>query len=124
VRYGLEPVRDQFLALGEHAEEFLRGLTSNRTKNSGFHARYILQQKERYHCDDINRALAHAARYHAYDCKAVERILLAKAQPRTLESIRNEEADRQLRAAMPRIEQRPLADYSVLLKLANKEDAP
>ena len=103
------------MELGEHTEEFLRGLKSSQPKNSGFHARYILHLKERYNCDDINSALGHACRYHAFDCKAVERILLSKAQPRTLESIRNERAAQELRKALPRINQRPLEEYSVLL---------
>ncbi|MDP3283096.1 MAG: IS21 family transposase [Desulfobacterales bacterium] len=116
VRYGLEPVREQFLELGGHAEEFLRGLHLIQPKNPGFHARYILRQKEQYHADDINQALGHACRYHAYDGKAVERILFARAKPRTLESIRNEQAAIQLRAALPKITQRSLAEYSILLK--------
>lgn len=114
IRYGLEPVRDQFLELGCHAEEFLRGLQFTQPKNPGFHARYILHNKENYNADDINMALGHACSYRAYDCKAIERILAAKAQPRTLESIRNEKAAEQLRAALPKINQRPLTDYSVL----------
>lgn len=84
-------------------------------KNAGFHARYILHLKERYHCDDISSALAHACRYHAYDCKAVERILAAKAAPRTLESLRNEQASKELRLALPQIKQRPLEEYGLLL---------
>jgi transposase len=115
IRYGLEPVREQFLAMGDCADEFLRGLQHLDSKNPGFHARYILHLKERYLSDDINRALGHACRYHAYDCKAVERILATKANPRTLESIRNERAAKQLRAALPKINQRSLADYGVLL---------
>jgi len=125
IRYGLEPVREQFLKLGEDAGEFLRGLQLTHSKNPGFHARYILHLKERYHSDDINRALGHACRYHAYDCKAVERILATKARPRTLEAIRNERAAEQLRAALPKINQRSLADYSVLFTLPNHpEDNP
>ena len=125
IRYGLEPVREQFLKLGEDAGEFLRGLQLTHSKNPGFHARYILHMKERYHSDDINRALGHACRYHAYDCKAVERILATKARPRTLEAIRNERAAEQLRAALPKINQRSLADYSVLFTLPNHpEDNP
>jgi len=116
-RYGLESVQTQFLELGEQAEDFLRGVKSSHTKNAGFHARYILHLKERYHCDDINSALAHACRYHAYDCKAVERILAAKATPRTLESLRNERAAKELRRALPQIKQRPLEEYAVLLNL-------
>jgi hypothetical protein len=125
IRYGLEPVREQFLALGEEAEEFLRGLQQTHSKNPGFHARYILHLKERYHSDDINQALGHACRYHAYDGKAIERILTAKSTPRTLESIRNERASEQLRAALPKINQRSLAEYSVLFTLPNHpEDKP
>jgi len=125
IRYGLEPVREQFLELGEDAGEFLRGLQLTHSKNPGFHARYILHLKERYHSDDINRALGHACRYHAYDCKAVERILATKARPRSLEAIRNERAAEQLRAALPKINQRSLADYSVLFTLPNHpEDNP
>ena len=114
LRYGLEPMRDQFLQLGDNAEEFLRGLALKNPKNPGFHARYILHLKERYTCDGINLALGHACRYHAYDCKAVERILAMKATPRTLESVRNEKATKQLRAALPKIKQRPLNDYAGL----------
>lgn len=125
VRYGLEPVRDQFLQLGDDAGDFLQGLQEISSKNPGFHARYILHMKERYHSDDINLALRHACRYHAYDCKAIERILAAKSTPRTLESIRNERAAKQLQASLPKISQRPLADYSVLLTPHNQpEDKP
>jgi hypothetical protein len=113
-RYGLESVLEQFLALGEPAEDFLRGLKESQSKNAGFHARSILHLKERYHCDDISSALAHAGRYHAYDCKALERILTARFQPRSLEAIRNERAADELRKALPKIEQRSLAEYAVL----------
>jgi hypothetical protein len=123
LRYGLEPMRDQFLQLGEHASEFLRGLTLKNPKNPGFHARYILHLKERYSCDDINLALGHACRYHAYDCKAVERILAMKATPRTLESVRNEKAAKQLRAALPKIKQRSLNDYAKLFETSNRTEA-
>ena len=47
--------------------------------------------------------------------KAIERILKAKARPRTLEAVRNEQAAEQLRKALPRIKQRSLHDYSALL---------
>jgi len=113
-RYGLEPVQDRFLELGEHAQEYLHGLKLSQPKNAGFHARVILQLKERYHTTDINLALGHAERYHAYDSKAVARILTAKATPRTLESIRNDRAAAELRQALPTIEQRSLQQYAVL----------
>ncbi|MBC8492633.1 MAG: IS21 family transposase [Chloroflexi bacterium] len=115
IRYGLEPVRDQFIALGDNSKQFLKGLQDKQPRNCGFHARYVLQQKETYHCDDINHAMGHACRYHAYDCKAIERILKAKAAPRTLESIRNQQAAEKLREALPQIKQRSLSEYSTLL---------
>jgi hypothetical protein len=115
------------MALGDNSEQFLKGLKEKHPKNCGFHARHILRQKETYHCDDINKAIAHACRYHAYDCKAVERILKAKAAPRTLEALRNEQAAEELRKALPQIKQRSLDDYSALLggstHESNTEDA-
>ncbi len=115
VRYGLEPVRDQFIAIGEHSRDFLAGLKEKHPKNCGFHARYILRQKENYHCEDIDKAMAHACHYHAYDCKAVERILKAKSVHRTLEELRNKKAAAELRNALPQIQQRSLEAYSTLL---------
>jgi transposase len=112
IRYGLEPVREAFLALGEGAQIFLDGLKDLR--NAGFHARSILKLKECFHTEDIHRALLHASRYHAYDAKAIERILAAHATPRTLESIRNQRAREELGTCLPRIEQRSLAEYSDL----------
>lgn len=116
VRYGLEPVRDAFLGLGDGAEAFLAGLQHAHRRNPGFHARAILRLKEHFHCADIHRALQHATRYHAFDAKSIERILRTTAQPRTLESIRNERARSRLRHALPQITQRPLAEYSTLLR--------
>jgi transposase len=115
VRYGLEPVKEAFLALGDGAPTFLAGLKGKYPRNCGFHARFILGLKETYHCDDINGALAHAARYQAFDGQAIERILKARAQPRTLESIRNDRARDTLQNALPEIKQRDLSEYSSLL---------
>jgi len=130
VRYGLEPVREQFLSLGDAAETFLRGLVEKHPKNAGFHARAILRQKEFYHCDEIHGAVLHACRYYAYDHQAVERILKIKAKPRTLESYRNERATENLRKTLPPIKQRSLQEYSSLLgdnrhetTIGNSQDA-
>jgi transposase len=115
IRYGLEPVREAFLRLGETAEAFLQGLKEKFPRNCGFHARLILQLREQYHADDIHLALAHAGRYQAFDAKAVERILRAKATPRTLESIRVEKAREVLEKSLPPIKQRSLDEYCHLL---------
>lgn len=114
IRYGLEPVKDSFLQLGDGAEAFLNGLKSRSLYNCGFHARYILRLKEIYHADDIAKALCHAATWHAFDGKSVERILKARAKPRTLESIRGEQAGKML-ASLPEVRQRSLDEYSELL---------
>ena len=116
IRYGLEPVREAFMELGETAEEFLKGLTLRHPRNCGFHARHILRMKEHYQSDDIHRALEHALRYQAFEGLAIERILRAKAIPRTLESIRNEQARQELQKALPKITQRPLDEYSELFR--------
>jgi len=115
VRYGLEPVRDQFLSLGDATDTFLRGLVEKHPKSAGFHVRAILRQKEFYHCDEIHGAILHACRYYAYDHRAVERILKIKAKPRTLESHRNERAAENLRKTLPPVKQRSLQEYSSLL---------
>jgi transposase len=122
-RYGLEPVKDSFLQLGEAAEKFLNGLKEKYPNNCGFHARAILRLKERYTCDDINAACEHAIRYQAFDSKAIERILTARARPRTLESIRNDQARMTLSQTLPKIEQRSLEEYGhLLVKEENEEE--
>ena len=115
-RYGLEPVREAFLELGESAEEFLKGLTERHPRNCGFHARSILRLKEHYQSEDIHRAIEHAIRYRAFEGRSIERILRAKATPRTLESVRNERARQELQKALPKITQRPLDQYRELLR--------
>jgi hypothetical protein len=122
IRYGLEPVKESFLAMGDATEAFLGGLKLKHPRNCGFQARFILQLKQHYASDDINTALRHATRYHAYDGKAVERILKARAKPRTLESIRNDRASSTLKQALPVIRQRNLEEYRTLLFPENGED--
>jgi hypothetical protein len=77
--------------------------------------------KEHYQSEDIHRAIEHALRYQAFEARAIERILRAKATPRTLESIRNERAGRELQKALPQITQRPLEQYSELLRERNDD---
>jgi len=115
MRYGLEAVASSFLALGEHAGEFLQGLQQSAVRNAGFHVRMILALKQRYHCDDIHAAIKHANAYRAFDHRSIERILAARAPERTLESIRNRKARQILQSALPQIVQRPLTEYNLLV---------
>jgi len=122
-QYGLEPVIDVFLALGNSAESFLAGLKKIHPARCGYHARMILDLKERFHCRDIEKALAHADSYYAFDSQAIQRILTAHATPRTLESIRNQNAKERLGKALPDIRQRSLNEYSPLFSANhNKEE--
>jgi transposase len=122
IRYGLEPVREAFLRLGDGVEEFLEGLKERYPRNCGYHVRLILYLKERYHSDEIHKACVHASRYQAFDAKAVERIVTARARPRTLESIRNERAREILAATLPAIKQRPLNEYCHLLTRETRDE--
>jgi transposase len=121
MRYGLEPVREAFLEFGEMAETFLKGLTERYPRNCGFQARSILRMKEHYQSEDIHRAMEHAIRYQAFEARAIERILRARALPRTLESVRNERARQELQKALPKITQRPLEQYSELCRKDNDD---
>jgi hypothetical protein len=120
VRYGLEPVKAAFLSLGDGAQAFLEGLKGRHRHYCGFQARYILRLKEHYHCEDIRAALVHAARYYAFDGKAVQRILKARHVPRQLEQISTQSSS-QCAMLLPEIKQRSLEAYSGLLKEAGND---
>jgi transposase len=115
IRYGLEPVKEAFLALGDQAEAFLKGLKERHPRYCGFQARYILQLKARYHCKDIHAALVHALKYYAFDGKTIERILKARFRPRPLEAVGHRSVQQDL-SSLPEIKQRPLDDYCRFLK--------
>lgn len=115
VRYGLEPVKDSFVALGESAQEFLKGLKERHPHHCGFQARCILRLKQHYHSRDVHAAMVHAARYYAFDAKTVERILKARFCPRPLEFISSRSVSQSL-ALLPEVKQRALEEYSSLFK--------
>jgi len=121
-RYGLEPVRDLFLALGDVSEDYLGGLTRNQSSTAGWHARAILALRGQYHTEDITIAMKHALSYHAFDARSIERILYARASPRSLESVRNEREATKIRSQMPKVTQRDPAAYSEFLNKINEVD--
>lgn len=121
-RYGLEAVREAFLALGSAAGEFLDGLVRKYPRNCGFQARGILNLKESYLTADIDRALDHALRYQAFEMTAIARILKARASPRTLESVRNERARQMLAQNLPQVRQRPFTDFQELFGQEDSHD--
>jgi len=122
-RYGLEPVRDLFLALGEASEDFLKGLISSQSRTAGWHVRTILSLREQYYTEDLTKAMKHAISYHAFDARSIERILQAKSKQRSLESVRNEKEAEKIRSRLPRIGQRDLSEYTDFLnKIHEMED--
>ena len=112
MRYGLEPVEGAFLKIGPFAQAFLAGLKNQH--NPGYQARHILSLKAKYHTEDINKALGRAVKYYAFEAKAIERILMAHADPRPLEFIRQEKID-EIMSGLPTIKQRSLTEYGDLL---------
>jgi transposase len=74
-----------FLEWGPVAGDYLTGLKRTQARTVAHHIGHILSLKRRYNPDDIVIALEHALRYHAYDARAIDRILASQAQERTLE---------------------------------------
>lgn len=122
LRYGVEPVKDAFERIGEAAQEYLAGLLRKHPRGAGLHARMILQLKDRYCTDDINRALTRALSYYAFDAVSIERILKATAPARTLESQRNDNAREALAKTIPLIKQRNLDEYSTMLGKGDRDE--
>jgi hypothetical protein len=79
-------------------------------------ARQILLLRARYATDEIDRALGHAAAFGARDHATVERILAARALPRTLDEYVAEDTARRLEATLghARTVPRDLTEYDRL----------
>ena len=122
MRYGVDAVKEAFERIGDAAPQYLCELIKKHPRNAGLQARMILQLKERYCTDDINRALTRAQRYYAFDAAAIERILKVCATARSLESLRNEHARDALAQTMPQVKQRSLSEYCSMLKQGDETD--
>ncbi|MEY4515026.1 MAG: hypothetical protein RLZZ450_7148 [Pseudomonadota bacterium] len=81
----VERLAETFAALGEGGQRFFQLLCSLPPRRWTFQARRILGLRARYDSADLDMALAHAARYGAFDCDAIERILGVRARPRSLD---------------------------------------
>ncbi|NOY94482.1 MAG: hypothetical protein GXP55_25170 [Deltaproteobacteria bacterium] len=112
----LDQVRHTFEGMGEGAAEFMRQMSLGSARTWGIQARQILQLRERYDTQDLDRALAHAAAYGALTRSAVERILDAKAKPRSLDEYVVEDTARRLEQTLGecRTEPRDLTEYDRL----------
>lgn len=112
----LDVLRNAFQELGPQAEGFLRGLEAQKPRSAGYHARYILALRERYATSDVLAALAHAQAFGAFSHDAIERILVARAEPRRLDEYVAQVAAEKLErvVGLSSTEPRPLSEYDAL----------
>jgi transposase len=105
-----------FEGMGEGAASFFRLLSAGPPRVWGHQARCILLLRARFETADINAALAHAARFGAFEYAAVERIVEARAAPRTLDEYVAEETARRLEKTLggSRTAPRDLTEYDRL----------
>jgi transposase len=111
----LEAIRERFIALGEGTEEFLAGLCEAHPRSAAFHARRILELRERFTAPDISAAITHAQGFRAFSFDAVARIVTVRARPRTLDEYVAVTAESRLQGllATDRTEPRDLTHYDL-----------
>jgi transposase len=112
----LDQIHVAFCNMGEHAARFFRMMSLGAPRVWSAQARQILLFRERYPTSDIDLALGHAARYGALDCASVERILAARATPRTLDEYVAEQTTQRIEQTLghARTEPRDLTEYDRL----------
>ncbi|MEO2014159.1 MAG: hypothetical protein ABGZ53_07275, partial [Fuerstiella sp.] len=111
-----ELLREQFGGLGDIAATFLEGLL--KTQRNGWHqAQTILALLGSWHRDDLLAALQRAVTFGAYSRDAIERILAAKAKPKTPLDQLAEDSRRHLDESLsrPAVPVRPMSAYQQLL---------
>ena len=111
-----DALRAAFQQMGHGAATFLPQLASLPTRVWTHHARQILLLRARYDTADVDTALAHAARFGAFDAGSVERILARRHPPRTLDEYVAEETAQRIDAVLgPSVTTpRDLAEYDAL----------
>ena len=121
----LDQLRVAFDGMGERAAEFFRLISSGPPRVWAWQARQILLLRERYRTDELDLALGHAASYGALERAAVERILAARAMPRTLDEYVAEDAAQRIEETLgnARTEPRDLSEYDRLPLTKSTEDS-
>ena len=112
----LDQIRMAFDHVGEHAAEFFRLMSAAPTRIWGHQARQILLLRERYSTADLDVALRHANAFGAFEFRAVERILAARATTRSLDEYVAEQTVRRIAEALgdTRTAPRDLTEYDRL----------
>lgn len=113
---GLDQLRAVYRELGDGADDFLTALERAQPRSAAYHARQILCFRERYQTGDVLAAMEHARQYGAFEYRAVERILIARAAPRRLDEYVAEATEKKLAAVVrqSRTEPRDLSAYDAL----------
>ena len=112
----LDQLHIAFGNMGTGAAEFFGLMSLGAPRIWGAQARQILLLRERYATEEIDRALGHAAAFGARDHATVERILAARALPRTLDEYVAEDSARRLEATFGHVRTVPrdLTEYDRL----------
>ncbi|MEO9187596.1 MAG: IS21 family transposase [Kofleriaceae bacterium] len=113
---GLDQLRVAYRELGDGADDFLAALERAQPRSAAYHARQILCFRERYQTSDVLAAMDHARQYGAFEYRAVERILVARAAPRRLDEYVADTTEKKLAAIVQqsRTEPRDLSAYDAL----------
>ncbi len=117
-------LRERFAELGPVAVNFLGGLLQQRYGRS--QAGKVLALLGSYARPDLLAALERAVRFGAYSLNAIERILAAQAQPKSILETLAEQHGQQLPTWLrePPVTQRPAADYLHLMEGPTDHDPP
>jgi transposase len=118
----LDQIKVAFDKMGGHAGEFFRLMSAGPVRVWGHQARQILVLRERFTTDDLVSALGHAAEFGATNARAVERILTARASPRTLDEYVAEDTVRRLADTLSYARTEP-RDLSVYDRVPGAQDA-
>lgn len=113
-------LRERFAELGEGAVRFLDGLLRDQRCGKA-QARKVLTFLATYARRDLVAALDRAVRFGAYSAGAVERILAARAKPKSVLEALAEEAPQETRRLRPDlfdepVPPRPMSEYRQLLE--------
>jgi transposase len=111
-RHDLEVLTARMAELGEGAARFAAGVARTQ-RTRGAHLAHVLGLVERYDTSDVLAAIERAERYRAFDGRAVERIVQASAEPRSLPDTLERAAALRLAetARHANVQARPLEDY-------------
>lgn len=114
--FDADQLRVAFEHMGELAADFFRQLSRGGARTWAWQARRIVLLRERYCTEELDAALGHAASFGVLDYASVERILVARSQPRSLDEYVAEETTRRIEETLghARTEPRDLTEYDRL----------